>query len=99
MTKREASVNVPWRVTVQGIARLVETRINNTDNTTLKSFPFGPRRCTSAARTSEGSQEFYWSSRAEACGVSVTMARDRCECEEQSLTQQSAPVRRCIIYA
>ena len=91
MTKREASVNVPWRVTVQGIARLVETRINIT---TLKSFPFGPRRCTSAARTSEGSQEFYWSSRAEACGVSVTMARDRCECEEQS-----APVRRCIIYA
>jgi len=45
--KREASVNRPWRVTVQGTARLVEIRI---EYTTLKSFPLGPaslyQRCT-----------------------------------------------------
>ena len=50
-------MSVPWRATVQGIARLVKTRFNNT--TLKKSYPLTPRRCTSAARTSEGSQEFY----------------------------------------
>ena len=56
MTKREASVNVPWRATVQGVARLVVTRNNNT--TLMKYYPLAPRRCTSAARTSdEGSQD------------------------------------------